>query len=144
LALHGSVDTVARPPAEPPTVRADPEHEVVSMKTLLLLLVAVVTLGLAAACSEGEDLSAATPVTGVTEVVVKNMKFTPSVIEVPAGTTVTWRFEDGDTPHDVKGDGFKSEMMRSGTFTHTFDEPGTHDYRCTLHSQMTGRVIVTG
>jgi plastocyanin len=93
----------------------------------------------------GNELDAnAPPKRGVTNVVVKDMKFTPRVIEVPAGTTVTWRFQDGDTPHDVKGDGFKSEIMRSGTFMHTFDTPGTYDYRCTLHSQMTGRVIVTG
>ncbi len=114
------------------------------MKMLLLGLLAVVGLGLSVACSEGEDLSAVTPVTGVTEVTVNNMKYTPSVIEVPAGTTVTWSFEDGDTPHDVKGDGFKSAVMRQGTFTHTFATPGTYDYKCSLHSQMTGRVIVTG
>lgn len=112
------------------------------MKTLLLCLLAIAGLGLAAACSE--DLDAATPATGVTEVVVKDMKYTPSVIEAPAGTTVTWSFEDGDTPHDVKGGGFPSEVMREGTFTHTFDTPGAYDYKCTLHSQMTGRVIVTG
>jgi plastocyanin len=114
------------------------------MKMLLLGLFAVVGLGLSVACSEGEDLSAVTPVTGVTEVTVNNMKYTPSVIEVSAGTTVTWSFEDGDTPHDVKGDGFKSEVMRQGTFTHTFATPGSYDYKCSLHSQMTGRVIVTG
>ena len=114
------------------------------MKVLLLAALSAVTLGVFAACSGGEDLSDAAPATGVTEVVVKDMKFAPRVIEVPAGTTVTWRFEDGDTPHDVKGDGFESEVMRTGTFTHTFATPGTYDYRCTLHSQMTGRVIVTG
>ena len=114
------------------------------MKYMLLGLLATVGLGLSVACAEGEDLSAVTPVTGVTEVTVSNMKFTPSVIEVPAGTTVTWNVQDGDTPHDVKGDGFKSEVMRVGTFTHTFSTPGTYDYKCTLHSQMTGRVIVTG
>jgi plastocyanin len=80
----------------------------------------------------------------VAEVVVKDMKFSPAVIEVPAGTTVTWTFQDSDTPHDVKGDGFQSAVMRAGTFTHTFSTPGTYDYQCTLHSQMTGRVIVTG
>jgi plastocyanin len=114
------------------------------MKFLFLSLLAVVGLGLSVACSAGEDLSAATPVTGVTEVVVKNMKYSPAVIEVPAGTTVTWRFQDSGTPHDVKGDGFQSEVMREGTFSHTFSTPGTYDYKCTLHSQMTGRVIVTG
>ncbi|MGE0542911.1 MAG: copper-binding protein, partial [Dehalococcoidia bacterium] len=101
------------------------------MKFLLLGLLAAVGLGLSIACSEGEDLSAVAPVTGVTDVTVSNMTFTPAVIEVPAGTTDTWTFQDGDTPHDVKGDGFQSEVMREGTFTHTFSTPGTNDYKCT-------------
>ena len=72
------------------------------MKRLLLLTVAMASLALLAACSEGEELSNVAPRTGVTEVVVKDMRYTPRVIEVPAGTTVMWTFADGDTPHDVK------------------------------------------
>jgi plastocyanin len=113
------------------------------MKKLLLLVVAAAALALFVACSEDEDLSSAAPATGVTEVAVEDMSYNPRAIEVPAGTTVTWRFADGDTPHDVKGEGFRSEVLRSGTFRHTFDAPGTYDYRCTLHAQMTGRVIIT-
>jgi plastocyanin len=116
---------------------------VTTVKTVLLILLAAASLGLFAACTEGEIDPYSAPAIGVTEVVVKDMAFSPQVIEVPAGTTVTWRFQDGGTPHDVKGDGFKSEVLRSGGFTHTFDVPGTYDYRCTLHGQMEGRVIVT-
>ena len=114
------------------------------MKTLIMLVLGVAALGLVAGCSGGEALDDAPAAKGVREVVVKDMKFAPRVIEVPAGTTVTWRFQDGDVPHDVQGDGFKSEVMRSGVFTHTFSTPGVYDYRCSLHPQMTGRVIVTG
>jgi plastocyanin len=93
----------------------------------------------------GGDAGAAAPVTGVTEVAAKDNKFTPPAIQVPAGTEVTWRFEDGFVPHDVKADGFSSgEPRRSGTFTHTFEQPGTFPYRCTLHDGMDGRVVVTG
>jgi plastocyanin len=43
------------------------------------------------------------------------------------------------------GEGWTSgDPQRSGTFTHTFDRPGTHPYRCTLHDGMDGRVVVTG
>ena len=114
------------------------------MKIVFLLVLSVVTVGLLASCSGGtiaEDVPAAK---GVSDVVVKDMKFMPQVIEVPVGTTVTWRFQDGETPHDVKGDGFESEVVRSGSFMHLFSTPGSYDYRCTLHAQMTGRVIVTG
>ena len=87
----------------------------------------------------------AAPVTGVTEVAAKDNRFTPAAIQVPAGTEVTWRFEDGFVPHDVKADGFSSgEPRREGTFTHTFAQPGTYAYHCTVHDGMTGRVVVTG
>jgi plastocyanin len=94
---------------------------------------------------EGGGGAAATPVAGVTEVAAKDSRFSPGAIQVPAGTAVTWRFEDGFVPHDVKGDGFASgEPKRTGSFTHTFDRPGTYPYRCTLHDGMDGRVVVTG
>jgi plastocyanin len=109
----------------------------------LLALAAVLVL---AGCGGDEGGGAqAAPVTGVTEVSAKDNRFSPAAIEVPAGTTVTWRFEDGPVPHDVKGDGWGSgEPQRSGTFAHAFDQPGTYSYRCTLHSGMDGRVVVTG
>jgi len=84
-------------------------------------------------------------VTEVTQVAAKDNKFTPPAIQVPAGTEVTWTFKDRFVPHDVTGDGWKSgEPQRKGTFTHTFDQPGTYPYRCTVHDGMTGRVVVTG
>jgi plastocyanin len=85
------------------------------------------------------------PVTGVTEVAAKDNRFTPAAIQVPAGTEVTWKFEDGFVPHDVKADGFSSgEPRRKGSFTHSFAQPGTYAYHCTVHDGMTGRVVVTG
>jgi plastocyanin len=99
-----------------------------------------------AGCGGGSDGGAeAAPVTGVTQVAAKDNRFSPAAIQVPAGTTVTWTFEDGLIPHDVKADSFSSgEPRRDGSFTHTFDQPGAYPYRCTLHDGMTGRVVVTG
>jgi plastocyanin len=111
----------------------------------------LVALALAAAVltgcggDEGGGNAAAAPVTGVTEVAAKDNQFTPPAIQVTAGTTVTWSFDDRFVPHDVTGDGWTSGDPKSkGTFTHTFDRPGTYDYRCTLHDGMDGRVVVTG
>jgi plastocyanin len=113
------------------------------MRRAAAVLLAVAALAALAGCSPGSgDDKNATPVTGVTDVRMRNLKFDPPAIQVPTGTTVTWRFTDGDVPHDVKGDGFSSPTKSSGTFTHTFDRPGTFDYRCTLHAGMTGRVVV--
>jgi plastocyanin len=89
--------------------------------------------------------AAAAPVAGVTQVAAGDNRFSPGAIQVPAGTAVTWRFEDRFVPHDVTGEGWRSgEPRRKGSFTHTFARPGTYPYRCTLHEGMDGRVVVTG
>jgi plastocyanin len=107
-----------------------------------LLLVLTFTL---AACQSGSAASPADtpPVRGVTTVVAKKLKFQPPAIEVPPGTEVTWRFEDGSVPHNVKGDGFASENQSRGSFSHRFEQPGEYRYTCDLHAGMDGRVVVT-
>jgi plastocyanin len=83
------------------------------------------------------------PVVGVSDVTVRDDEFAPAAIRVPAGTTVTWRWE-GEEKHNVVGDGFESPTQEEGAFVHTFAEPGTYDYRCTRHFFMRGEVVVTG
>jgi plastocyanin len=78
--------------------------------------------------------------------------FTPDVIDVKAGTTVTFVNTDGTT-HTVTSvkqgtatpDGtFDSGMIEAGkTFTHTFNTPGTYYYACMIHSQMRGTINVS-
>ncbi len=71
--------------------------------------------------------------------------FSPAVIQVTAGTTVTWTNADTDT-HTVT---FMPMMVSSGnlttgaSFSFTFTTPGTYDYFCMYHQGMIGRVIVT-
>lgn len=108
-------------------------------------------VGLVAGCGsnaagDGDDRGrsdADPPVTCVTEVAVRDNHFEPAVIEVPVGTTVTWRW-DGKNSHNVVADDFESETQTEGTFAHAFAEPGRHNYRCTLHGGMRGEVVVTG
>jgi plastocyanin len=113
-------------------------------RLLLFALLLVLTFTLAA-CRSGSDASPAdsTPVRGVTTVEAKNLKFRPPAIEVPPGTQVTWRFDDGSVPHNVTGDGFASGNLERGTFSHRFAKAGDYRYRCTLHAGMEGRVVVT-
>ena len=108
-----------------------------------VLLTLTMTLALAG-CGGGGGGSAAdqAPVSGVTTVKLQNLQFKPPVIKVPVGAKVTWSFDDGSVPHNVVGPGFKSETMDSGTFEHTFTSAGTVDYRCDLHTNMKGKVIV--
>jgi plastocyanin len=108
-----------------------------------VLLVLTFTL---AACQAGSAASPADapPVRGVTTVDAKDLKFLPPAIEVPPGTEVTWRFVDGSVPHNVKGDGFASENLSRGTFSHRFERAGEFRYTCDLHAGMDGRVVVAG
>jgi plastocyanin len=69
-------------------------------------------------------------------------RFTPEVVQVSVGTVVTWAFTDQGRGHNVVGDGFASEVLSEGAFTHRFASPGDYDYQCTLHRGMTGRVLV--
>lgn len=77
-----------------------------------------------------------------TAVEVVDNDFEPGSLQVRVGETVTWTWA-GRADHNVVGDGFGSDVQQTGTFTHTFDEPGTYDYACTLHGGMKGSVSVT-
>ncbi|MDG3014834.1 plastocyanin/azurin family copper-binding protein [Speluncibacter jeojiensis] len=80
-------------------------------------------------------------------VLVRDMQFTPAHLTVKAGQTVTWKFDDQGIPHDVTGTGqaagiLKSSTIANGTFSYVFKDPGTYDYMCSLHPQMTASVTV--
>jgi plastocyanin len=95
-------------------------------------------------CSSNSDAETSTPVNNETDAVVliADRTFSPERLDVTAGDTVTWSFRDG-ARHDVTFDsGPASPAQGSGTWTHTFDDPGVYDYVCTLHRGMTGTVIV--
>jgi plastocyanin len=117
-----------------------PVHRRIPATAVLLL---AFTMLVAACQSGGADRAArATPAAGVSDVTARNLAFDPPAVQVPVGTTVTWHFQDGNVPHNVQGDGFKSANLTNTTFGHRFDRQGTFAYVCTLHAGMTGRVVV--
>jgi plastocyanin len=78
--------------------------------------------------------------------------FTPDVLNIKAGTTVTFVNTDGNThtvtsvkPGTTDADGtFDSGYIKAGkTFTFTFNTPGTYDYICMIHTHMHGTIIVS-
>lgn len=75
---------------------------------------------------------------------IRDIAFSPAVITVPAGGTVTWTNRD-TPPHDVTfADGERSQRLDTGSsYSRTFSSVGTFDYVCTIHPNMSGRVIVT-
>ena len=110
------------------------------MKAIVVAAGLSVLILLGVACT-GDSLESS-EATATNEVAVKDNKFDAQVVEVSAGTTVTWTWV-GDRPHNVTGDNWASDNLSEGSFERTFDVAGTYDYRCTLHGGMTGRVIVT-
>lgn len=109
------------------------------LMTSMLGLTFAVTL---AACDGGGGDLSSSEATPTNQVSVFDNSFDPAVVAIAAGDTVTWTWE-GNTPHDVDGESFKSEVQTQGTFEHTFDEPGEYRYVCNIHSGMNGVVVVT-
>jgi amicyanin len=74
---------------------------------------------------------------------VKNMAFQPKELTISAGDTVTWTNDD-PVMHDVDiaGIGKSPDLSKGGTYSRTFNEPGTYSYDCDFHPYMTGKIIV--
>jgi plastocyanin len=89
-------------------------------------------------------VAAASADAGKAEVKIDNFSFAPAALKVKAGTQITWTNSD-DIPHTVVSDGqaFKSKVLATGEkFTFTAGKPGTYSYSCSIHPNMTGKVVV--
>ena len=77
-------------------------------------------------------------------IVMKNFDFSPMVLTVKTGTTVTWKNLDGEPHTVVSPDGvFRSHALDQGdAFTFKFDKPGTYKYICSIHPRMRAAIIV--
>jgi len=112
----------------------------------VLAAIAMVTLLAACGSSSGSSGSNALGGSGAKNaaavVELKNNAFNPPTVTIRSGQTVLWEFNDGGIVHNVTGDGYRSKDMGSGTYSHKFTSSGTYHYQCTIHSGMTGQVIV--
>jgi plastocyanin len=75
---------------------------------------------------------------------IDNFAFTPDVVTVKPGTTVTFQNHD-DIPHlvvDTAGKFRSKALDTNDTFQVTLDEPGEYAYYCGLHPHMKGRIVV--
>ncbi len=76
---------------------------------------------------------------------IKGYAFNPDTITIAKGTTVTWTNMDS-VQHTVTGIGndISSEILSPGqTYNFTFNDTGTFEYQCHIHTSMKGKVIVT-
>jgi plastocyanin len=99
-----------------------------------------------AACSSGSakfDVPG-TPVRTDHVDMPKSLKYSPTVIEISAGTTVTWTNDDV-FPHTVKlldGSGTDKPVATGASTSITFAHAGTILYLCSIHPQMHGKIVV--
>lgn len=123
-----------------------------SMRIPILAIAAVLAAG---ACGGSGGTGSTSPGQGVTtgppappaqtnQVSVGDDFFTPSNIQVPVGTTVTWTWTPTASTHNVTfTDGTLSgDKGASETYQRTFATAGTFGYACTIHGSMTGSVLV--
>jgi len=79
------------------------------------------------------------------EITIEGNSFKPDNLTIKVGDTVTWINKDSYN-HTVKAKTgeFDSGNMASGAkFSFTFDKEGTYDYICSIHTFMTGKIVVT-
>jgi plastocyanin len=114
---------------------------------LPLLLVALALIPLASACRGSDESAPSGPPVSTLTVTLKDSLYKPDNVAISAGQTVTWFWDDGSVPHDVKStssqEKYGSKLQTSGTFSHTFRRPGRFAYFCSLHPQMRGVVHVS-
>jgi plastocyanin len=88
---------------------------------------------------------------GADTVILRDACFTPAILRVEPGTTVTWENEDG-FEHVVASEGHSwgdtaelagPKVLQLGdSVSHRFDSPGVYPYACYLHPGMVGAVVV--
>jgi plastocyanin len=89
--------------------------------------------------------SSITPVAAAS-VTIQNFAFSPSVIHLLPGGTVTWTNMDATahTATDLNGHFDSGSIAVNGTFKFTFATAGTYTYHCTIHSMMPTATIIVG
>ena len=77
-------------------------------------------------------------------VTIENFTYTPETVRVKAGTVITWTNNDAEAHSASADDGsFDTGLMERGqSASVTLTEPGEYTYHCSLHPNMTGKIIV--
>lgn len=112
--------------------------------SLLSLVCALLLIAAVASTSRSADK----PPTAAVSIV--DFKFDPAVLEVKAGTVVTWtntqpggHLIKSGAPDAPKDGPIKGKLDKQGaSFSVTFDKPGEYPYFCDYHHHMVGKVVV--
>jgi plastocyanin len=99
-----------------------------------------------AAASSAASAAASAPAAGAAAVAIKDFAFNPQTIQAKVGDTITWTNQDS-TAHTVTLDDKSVDsgnVAPSATYSHAFTQAGTFTYHCSIHTQMTGTITVSG
>ena len=128
------------------------------MRKVLVLITAILVAAVVVSCSSGtatkpgstgaakKDATKVTPpaASGSAAIDISNFAFSPETATIKKGTKVVWTNND-DATHQVEADdsSFSGPSLAKGdTYSNTFDKSGTFPYHCTVHPNMTAKIIV--
>jgi len=121
------------------------------MKAILsaFLAAAVLAVVLVSGCTQSYGNPGSNPPPSANAVNMQGFAFVPQTLTVSAGQSVTWTNLDSVT-HQILADpgqaaiaDFSSpNMAQGGTYSYTFNTPGTYTYHCSIHPSMKGTVVV--
>lgn len=94
-----------------------------------------------AACGSSTPAAPPGPPAAAT-VRLQDVLFHPARVVIHTGQTVRWVWDDAPVQHNVTFAHFRSPTQSTGTWSHTFTAPGVYPYRCSIHFDMTGTVVV--
>src|SRR5438874_6129256 len=114
-----------------------PRSRLIVFVLLAFMLISLVPFSLAARVARVAD----------TQVQMKDLKFSPATLKVPAGTTVVWTNNDPDSHNVAIASGpelwVSSEQKQGQTSRFTFTRPGKYSYFCEFHPSMKAEIEVT-
>lgn len=108
-------------------------------KIIILIFTAIIVIVISVRCKKSTTSNP-----GTNEVFMQNTAFTPSSITVAVNTTIKWTNKDGmaHTVTSTSGLFDSGNIGSGGTYSRQFTATGTYAYKCTIHSSMSGTVIV--
>ena len=108
----------------------------------VMVAILIVILLILAACTRLAP-TAPIPVPSPEEVLIFGREFRPGILTVPVGTKVTWISKELEGHTVTSNTGLFNGVLASfGSFSYTFTERGSFEYRCEIRSEMSGTVIV--
>lgn len=109
-----------------------------------LAILFVTSFFLIISCNKGNGYGVSNPPAAANTIYLSGMTFSPATLPIKAGTRVTWN-NNNNTAHTVTADdnSFDSGNLAAGkTYTRILSAMGSYPCHCTIHSDMTGTIVV--